>query len=41
MTLLSRLMVRVSNVIAPGTPPENLEEFYRSVKKYGRYEFKH
>ena len=36
-----RLMVRVSNVIAPGTSPENLEKFYRSVKKYGRYEFKH
>ncbi len=32
-----RLMVRVSNVIAPGTPPENLEKFYQAVKKHGRY----
>ena len=33
-----RLVVRVCNVIAPGTPLRSLEAFYRSAREHGRYE---
>ena len=32
-----RLVVRTRNVIAPGTPLESLELFYRAAKEHGRY----
>jgi len=32
-----RVQIRVRNVIAPGTPLENLEAFHQSVKQHGTY----